>query len=52
MNRINNKYNKGHENYDSVFELLDHYSKDVGVDIVTTLTLENRLKMKNILIWI
>lgn len=42
------KYSKGHEDYDSIFKLLDHYSKDVGVDIATTLTLENRLKTEKI----
>lgn len=42
------KYSKGYENYDSIFRLLDRYSKDVGVDIVTTLMLENRLKTEKI----
>lgn len=42
------KHSKGHEDYDSIFKLLDHYSKDVGVDIATTLTLENRLKTEKI----
>lgn len=42
------KYSKGYEIYDSIFELLDHYSKEVGVDIATTLTLENRLKVEEL----
>lgn len=42
------KYSKGYENYDSIFKLLDRYSKDVGMDIVTTLMLENRLKTEKI----
>lgn len=42
------KYSKGYENYDSIFNLLDRYSKDINIDITTTLTLENRLKVEEI----
>lgn len=42
------KYSKGYENYDSIFRLLDRYSKDIDIDITTTLTLENRLKVEEI----
>lgn len=42
------KYSKGYENYDSIFKLLDRYSQDIDIDITTTLTLENRLKVEEI----
>ncbi|HIX02065.1 MAG TPA: hypothetical protein H9861_04850 [Candidatus Ligilactobacillus excrementigallinarum] len=35
-------------NYDSVYNLLKHYSDDTGVDVITTLILENRLKLQEI----
>ena len=35
-------------NYDSVYNLLKHYSDDTGVDVITTLILENRLKLQKI----
>lgn len=42
------KYSKGYENYDSIFKLLDRYSQDIDIDVTTTLTLENRLKVEEI----
>ena len=36
------------DNYDSVYNLLKHYSDDTGVDVITTLILENRLKLQEI----
>lgn len=42
------KYSKGYENYDSIFKLLDRYSQDINIDVTTTLTLENRLKVEEI----
>lgn len=35
-------------NYDSVFNLLRYYSDDTGTDVITTLILENRLKLEEI----
>lgn len=35
-------------NYDNVYNLLKHYSDDTGVDVITTLILENRLKLQEI----
>lgn len=42
------KYSKGYENYDSIFKLLDRYSQDIDIDVTTTLTLENRLKVEEL----
>lgn len=42
------KYSKGYKNYDSIFKLLDRYSQDIDIDVTTTLTLENRLKVEEI----
>ena len=36
------------DNYDNVYNLLKHYSDDTGVDVITTLILENRLKLQEI----
>lgn len=42
------KYSNGYENHTSIFKLLNRYSKDIGMDVVTTLILENRLKLQEI----